>query len=197
MKIELIETCGWRAATKALRLPFSKDPKSAGVSDIYFSSEVHVDPETLLKDRVNVLHYETSIAVHSEDLRLWQVLNKKGDSHSKALRGIMVYLDIEAPIYWWCEMETYQMGRTRLSSASTMHTDARGLTGEELVRVKAEMPMGKELRKIDCCSYQMLRNVVKQRSNHRLPEWHKFIQFIHTLPYAEELIFANNEVDKY
>jgi hypothetical protein len=79
-----------------------------------------------------------------------------------------------------------------------MHVEGKGLSGDELVEVKSQIPMGKMLRKIDFFSYQCLRNIVKQRHNHRLPEWKVFIDKLHSLPYAEELIFTglnqnNNE----
>lgn len=38
-------------------------------------------------------------------------------------------------------------------------------------------------------SYAALRNIVRQRANHKLKEWHQFIDWVHTLPYADELIF--------
>lgn len=38
-------------------------------------------------------------------------------------------------------------------------------------------------------SYAALRNIVRQRANHKLREWHVFVDWVHTLPYADELIF--------
>ena len=38
-------------------------------------------------------------------------------------------------------------------------------------------------------NYEILRNIVHQRTGHKLTEWKTFIDWIHTLPYAEELIF--------
>ena len=90
----------------------------------------------------------------------------------------------------WAEIETYRAGHERLCSESTMHIDCKGLQGEELQKAKSEIPMGKELTKIDMFSYQALRNICRQRANHRLPEWHEFIDWVHTLPLAEELIFV-------
>ena len=40
--------------------------------------------------------------------------------------------------------------------------------------------------------YEVLRNIVHWRSKHKLQEWHQFVDFIKTLPYAEELIFYEN-----
>ena len=74
-----------------------------------------------------------------------------------------------------------------------MHGVAKGLAGDELVKVKGELPMGTELTKVDMFSYQCLRNIVKQRHNHRLPEWHMFVEWIKTLPFAKELIFSGIE----
>lgn len=41
-------------------------------------------------------------------------------------------------------------------------------------------------------NYEVLRNIVHWRSKHKLSEWHQLVDFIKTLPYAEELIFYNN-----
>ena len=37
-------------------------------------------------------------------------------------------------------------------------------------------------------NYRCLRNIYKQRKNHRLPEWRAFCFWIETLPYAQELL---------
>lgn len=42
-------------------------------------------------------------------------------------------------------------------------------------------------------NYEILRNIVAQRSHHKLDEWKQFIEALHELPYAEELIFFNNK----
>ena len=38
-------------------------------------------------------------------------------------------------------------------------------------------------------NYEVLRNIVHQRANHKLTEWHSFIGWVSILPYAEEFIF--------
>jgi hypothetical protein len=125
---------------------------------------------------------------HKKDVELMTRLIKAGDEHAKVMRGCMVWLEINAPIYWWREMETYRYGRERLSCESTMHIDCKGLQGIELQKAKAEIPMGKMQKAVDMFSYQTLRRIYKQRKNHRLPEWHQFCEFIKQLPYAEEFI---------
>lgn len=129
-------------------------------------------------------------ADQDKDNALIAKLVKAGPEHAKVTRGVVYWVEITAPIYWWREMEAYRAGRERLSCESTMHIDCKGLSGEELQKVKAEMPMGKEQKAIDMFSAQCLRSIYRQRRHHRLPEWHQFCDFIETLPYAKEFILC-------
>lgn len=55
------------------------------------------------------------------DLKLAKTLISAGDpSHRKFLRQLPVSMDIEAPLYWWKQMDTYSVGTTT-NSESTMH----------------------------------------------------------------------------
>ena len=184
MHIETIEIAGLAGALTALRLPFGKEVRSYchGSFDVL---------KGVLNDEVVPRFISTSMAnIHPKDMTLMTTLVKRGDEHAKTIRGIMVWAKITAPIYWWCEEETYRAGHERLSSESTMHIDCRGLSGEDLVKAKSEIPMGKDLTKVDMFSYQALRNIVRQRHNHRLPEWHTFVDWVKTLPFADELILV-------
>ena len=55
-----------------------------------------------------------------DDFNLMKKLAKAGPSHRKYLRMITVYVDINAPLYWWKEFDTYKVG-TVANSCSTMH----------------------------------------------------------------------------
>ena len=142
------------------------------------------------------LSIETYIVRNEQDLQLMTTLVKRGDEHAKVVRGINVWAKITAPVYWWAEEETYRAGHERLASESTMHIDCKGLSGKELQEAKAAIPMGKELTKVDMFSYQTLRRIVAQRHNHRLPEWHTFVDWVRTLPFAEELILVGFETEE-
>lgn len=174
MKVETLEISGFRSALEALRLPYGLECRSytefgySGGED-YFSTNFYVKLDV-------------------RDISLLEALVKRGPEHAKCIRGINVYAKITAPIYWWCEMETYTIGHYRLASESTMHIDCKGLKEDELVKVKSEIPMGKELTKIDMFNYQNLRNIYLQRRNHRLPEWKVFLEWIESLPYSKEFI---------
>ena len=54
------------------------------------------------------------------DMDLAQRLIAGGGEHRKFLRQIFVSVDITAPLYWWKEADTYQVGVTK-NSTSTMH----------------------------------------------------------------------------
>lgn len=183
MEIKTIEIAGMVAVMKALRLPYGKEARS----DVSFMSAYYKE-DAEFKSRSDCF-------LNSQDITLLSTLIKRGDQHAKAVRGLVVYAEIVAPVYFWCEMETYRIGHERLSSESTMHIDCKGLSGEELVKAKKEIPMGKILRKVDMFSYQCLRNIVRLRHDHRLPEWHEFVKWVATIPLAKEFIFAGLDID--
>ena len=54
-------------------------------------------------------------------------------------------------------------------------------------------PAGFELTARMTTNYRCLKNIYKQRKNHRLPEWREFCEWIETLPYAQELIMEDND----
>lgn len=126
--------------------------------------------------------------VGEEDLKLAQKLIKAGDEHSKCIRGITTFITVTAPLYWWLEMDTYVVGRTPLSSSSSMHTECKHLIGEELQQVKGKLSGDYEYTRDFVTNYQTLRRMYFQRKSHRLPEWKQFCEFITTLPLAKELI---------
>lgn len=55
------------------------------------------------------------------DAGLAKKLCQAGPEHRKFLRQLPVILEINAPLYWWKQMDKYQIG-TCTNSSSTMHT---------------------------------------------------------------------------
>lgn len=126
-------------------------------------------------------------------------LAHKDGGHNKFLESIVVWLDITAPRYWWQQEATYRAGITR-QSESTMHTIMRrpltreGFEGDvalgtlvllnhyikqgEFDKVKCNLPEGFLQRRIVCTNYKTLRHIIRQRANHRLPEWQLFVSEI-------------------
>lgn len=180
MKIETLEVAGFASVLRALRLPFGKECRSDVMSDCQSPKE-------------NVIQTASYSKIDEKDSKLMSILVKRGDEHSKAIRGITVYAEISAPIWFYRELETYRIGRERLSCESTMHIECKGLSGEELEKAKDAIPMGHIQKTVDMFSYQCLRRIYFQRRNHRLPMWHDFCKWIESLPYADLLITCERE----
>ena len=68
----------------------------------------------------SVFYNDFSCKIGQNDLDLMKTLIKSGTEHRKFLRMIHVQMDIEAPLYWWKEFDTYKVGTTA-NSCSTMH----------------------------------------------------------------------------
>jgi len=98
IEIEDVYTCNWSAAVRGMRNPLESWDKS---------------------DSEYVSHY--SVEVGPKDLNLMERLIKAGSSDRKFMRMIIVSMDINAPLYWWKEFDTYKVG-TVTNSCSTMHT---------------------------------------------------------------------------
>ena len=174
ISIKTLEIAGFAAAFQALRLPFGKECRSQVFTD-----------GRCTEDEIRT---STSVFIEPKDLHLMSVLTKRGDEHAKVVRGIMVYAEIDAPRYWWQEMDTYRIGTDRLSSESTMHIQGKGMSEEELIAMKEALPEGTMQKRVQMFSYQTLRRIYFQRRGHRLPHWREFCKWVETLPYSSELI---------
>lgn len=184
--IKTLEIAGFASAVQALRLPFKKECRSKVAS-------FQMIDDTCVFDDSLYIKYGAEVDFEPKDLHLMSTLIKRGDEHAKVMRGIVVHAEIEAPIWFYRELETYRIGRERLSCESTMHCECKGLSGEELEEAKDKIPMGLIQKTVDMYSYQSLRRVYAQRDKHRLPIWKEFRKWIETLPFAKELILVGLE----
>lgn len=246
--ISTLEVSGFKGAILGMRNPFkNRDKSDSGVYD--------ADSDGY-----------PIFTIGAKDLELAQKLVLAGgDDDAKFMRMIHVQADVNAPLYWWKEYDTYKVA-TVANSESTMHTihkkafeetdfsreefltnlgmkraiqekeftetdffynesevydpDDDDTSVEEylfnisiiylnniresylkamedkdtekakyywrnMIQLLPESYMQK--RTIDL-NYQTLRRIYFARMNHKLDEWHKFCDWIKTLPYAEELI---------
>ena len=58
----------------------------------------------------------------------------------------------------------------------------------QYLRILYTNPVGFMLTARLTTNYRCLKNIWRQRRNHRLPEWREFCKWIESLPYAKELI---------
>ena len=98
-------------AIRGMRQPYKNTEKSD--SDFYCD-------DSLTHNRLSCRE-GCGISLGPNDLRIAQGLIKAGAPHDKFMRQIFVSMDINAPLYWWKEMDTYKVA-TVANSESTMHT---------------------------------------------------------------------------
>ena len=64
---------------------------------------------------------------------------------------------------------------------------------ELYLEILYNIPAGFELTARLTTNYRCLKNIWRQRRDHRLPEWREFCKWIETLPYAKDLICYEKE----
>lgn len=69
----------------------------------------------------------------------------------------------------------------------------RNLITQKYLEILYSNPAGFKLTARLTTNYRCLKNIWRQRRNHRLPEWREFCKWIETLPYAKELICYEEE----
>lgn len=109
LEISNVEMAGWKAALRGMRNP----KNSWDRMDSEFDVPVYVDGDP---DPIETYPVEMG----PNDLKLAGTLADGGPVHAKYRRMIVVWLDINAPLYWWKEFDTYKVG-TVANSCSTMH----------------------------------------------------------------------------
>lgn len=120
IKIDNIEVMNFKGAFRGLRNPMNSWDKSDShtcyqVYDIdCCNCPIKNSCDTHFKSNVD------NFIVGPNDLNLAQRMIKAGDSDSKFMRQILVCMDIDAPLYWWKEADTYKVA-TVANSCSTMH----------------------------------------------------------------------------
>lgn len=156
------------------------------------------------------------------DERLSTVMGKLagiGNGEDKFLRQIPVCYNIQAPLYWWSEMDTYKVGTTA-QSESTMHSLGSvpkitqdmfernipdGILNElnivlnryrvshsdmDFMMLKNMLPSGWLQRRMWTANYAVLKNIYRQRNHHRLPEWWQFCETVRkSTPVCLQAIF--------
>lgn len=115
LKISNFEVVGWEHAIRGMRNP----KNSWHLSDSSFKAVAEID---ILEDGVvkkQQVYYD-ALNIGPNDHKLMMQLRNGGTDDRKFMRMIVVYLDINAPFYWWKEYDTYKVG-TVANSCSTMH----------------------------------------------------------------------------
>lgn len=83
----------------------------------------------------------------------------------------------------------------RLSSLEGQDKERESQKKELYLEILYNIPAGFELTARLTTNYRCLKNIWRQRRDHRLPEWKEFCEWIETLPYAKDLICYEKEKD--
>lgn len=123
-------------------------------------------------------------------------LAAKDGGHNKFLESVSVWLDIDAPLFFWSQFDTYRCGITK-QSESKMHTILKrvltpvdfcvGVYNESIALINKliknkefelaiiNLPSGFLQRRVVCANYKALRTICNQRRGHKLPQWKQFV----------------------
>ena len=136
-------------------------------------------------------------------------LSGKGGGHDNFLTGITITLLVNAPMYWWKQMERYHWVHI-IGSESVMHSITKrplcdpsmyslevddyimdkleyAREDKDLDYIMANLPHSFMQKKVITLNYQQLRTILKQRKNHKLYEWNLFANVEKQLDHKELL----------
>jgi hypothetical protein len=140
-----------------------------------------------------------SLAFNSTVERSFEImpnLAHKDGGHNKFLESIVIWLDIDAPLTFWGQFDTYRVGVTK-QSESTMHTlmkqyltqadfdkpvqpqyleylNEQIKAGVSVEDMKDDLPGSFRQRRIVTTNYKTLRNIYYQRKFHKITRWRTF-----------------------
>lgn len=126
INISNIDVYNFENAFRGLRNPMNSWDKSDSDCSHCMKINKHRDCESC------------DIYIGPNDLKLAQRMIKGGSSESKFLRQIFVSMDIDAPLYWWKEMDTYKVA-TVANSCSTMHKISSTSITEDCFSIDADI----------------------------------------------------------
>ena len=112
LRCEILDVQGFSPAIHGMR-----NPKNSWDKSDSFNCKIYGEDCDFCK--YNYLQC-SNYYIGENDLKLMKALFNAGTEHRKYDRMIQVWMDIEAPLYWWKEFDTYKIG-TVANSCSTMH----------------------------------------------------------------------------
>lgn len=113
IKVKIYEVMGVYSAMRGMRNPLNSWEKT----DTFLNDDIEYG-----FDAFSGIDYDAimrGVTVGKNDKALARKLIDAGPSHRKFMRQIFVSMDIEAPLYWWKEFDTYKVGTTA-NSCSTI-----------------------------------------------------------------------------
>lgn len=200
MEIQTLEVAGFAPALKAMRNPFMSYEKSDTVKT---EDEIVVGPA----DKALSVKLQNAGSEHCKHLRMIMVwadvkgtltwwkqadcyrfgVEKVSTSTMHKLMSRPLTVKDFAPIkteqgeYWSSELMTViEMINNKIEKyKNCTEPEQKKIIWQEAVNLLPESYL--QLRTV-MFSYAALRNIVRQRKGHKLPDWKYFIDWVHTLP---------------
>ena len=157
--------------------------------------------------RARYLQYKSSRKFTEEDVMNWKIMKAGGMTYEEIAEhtGVGKSTIENYILYDGCfktSDNTYEFRQAYkleedinyINTLMQLYNETKD--AEILNDIKDALPEGYLQTRVDTYSYQTLRRIVAQRHDHRLPEWHQFIDWIKTLPLAEELIFVGLNLEE-
>lgn len=171
--------------------------EEAGLTNAIIGMKFSFEKEGRISDIATDFHDPDWYDQHEKGMKVAKKLCQKDGGHNKFLEQIQVWMTIRASMDWWKQMDTYRVGTSKLSK-STMHTimrkpisaedfdwavDQRILDvveeyrlRQDFIGVSKNLPQGFLQTRMVNTNYKVLRNIILQRTGHKLPEWSFFIR---------------------
>ena len=108
------------------------------------------------------------------------------DSHSHSDTKFLTYPDMKEKVEQYNQLQEAMRAVDPENEYEVRRL--KNLMTQKYLELLYTNPAGFTLTARMTTNYRCLKNIWRQRRNHRLPEWREFCKWIETLPYAKELI---------
>lgn len=193
LRCNILDVQGFDPAIHGMRNPKNSWDKSDSYDAVNCGKCGLIDEKGVCnkEDRLGRCDKFRCYAVGDNDLKLMKTLFNAGTEHRKYDRMIQVWMDIEAPLYWWKEFDTYKIG-TVANSCSTMHKiHGRDLTLNDFST--------EHLSKTNLIVVDMVIDAINNArqdflQNHDKIDWWQMIQLLPSSYNQKRTVMMNYEV---
>lgn len=123
---------------------------------------------------------EMCFVLGENDMDLAKRLANAGSAHRKFMRQMNICVDVDAPLYWWKEYDTYKVG-TVANSCSTMHKIQAAEINMEMISHDQMLPEAYEAtEKFMSVIEEMRQGYLANKDNPELQKqyWYSMIQML-------------------
>lgn len=136
-----------------------------------------------------------AIQFGDNDCALMKKLASENESARKFIRMLPIWMDIEAPMYWWKQFDTYKVGTVR-SSTSTMHKLTYKPFDISDFSIDNGVPIAKEHIENTIRELNKLRDIYIDGGSEDKKLWNSMIYILPESYNQKSTVFLNYEVCK-